>query len=207
MYGNYDASKAANLMVAFEVCNRTDPGLKCKSDEEIKEWMKTKYILILMNERKFVQHKFEDEKILQHSFFKWYSLTPGARTDYINFVVRSLVELSDYIWNIGNLDAVKVDGFHFEKQPNRVISNQSLIQTAITFEMSYTQKKYFRRVYTVFDFLADVGGLFGSIYPICQGLVIFMQYHGSYLFIMQDLYAKGEEEEGSESKNEDTDER
>ena len=90
-------------------------------------WMKHKYILVLLNERKFVQYKFEDEKILQHSYFKWYGLTPDARTDIINFVVRSFFELSDQIWNIGNIDSMTFEGFHLERQPNRSLATNSLI--------------------------------------------------------------------------------
>lgn len=127
MHGNFDASNAANLMIAFETCDQNDPNVKCKSEAQIRNWMKHKYILVLLNERKFVQYKFEDEKILQHSYFKWYGLTPDARTDIINFVVRSFFELSDQIWNIGNIDSTKFEGFHLERQPNRSLATNSLI--------------------------------------------------------------------------------
>ena len=49
MFGNYDASAASNLMVAFMMCD-PESGLECKNSTEISEWLKNKYILTLVNE-------------------------------------------------------------------------------------------------------------------------------------------------------------
>ena len=46
--GNYDSGKARNFVVTFEKC---DPSKRdtCKSEEEITEWIKGKFILIFEN--------------------------------------------------------------------------------------------------------------------------------------------------------------
>ena len=43
-------------MVVFEKCDakKLAPGLKCKSEAEIAQWMEFKYIVVLENEAKFI---------------------------------------------------------------------------------------------------------------------------------------------------------
>ena len=54
--GNFNTNMASNLMVVFEKCDPTQRS--CKSEEEIEKWMRFKYILILLNEKLFIQHEF-----------------------------------------------------------------------------------------------------------------------------------------------------
>ena len=76
MRGNYDSSTASNLMVVFELCDpEADETLKCKSEIEIEEWMRQKYLIVYINEKRFIQHKFDEERIKKHSIFNWYPLT------------------------------------------------------------------------------------------------------------------------------------
>lgn len=54
LWGNYDTSNARNLMIVFEKCNNATSLSICKSDAEINEWMRYKYILTYVNQKKFV---------------------------------------------------------------------------------------------------------------------------------------------------------
>ena len=54
MFGNYDTSIAANLMVVFDKCNNKTSSVPCKSKEEIDEFMKFKYMIALWNSRNFI---------------------------------------------------------------------------------------------------------------------------------------------------------
>ena len=63
MWGNYDSAEARNIMIVFETCDPETSSITCKSNSEIKEWLLNKYFLILSNEKKFVTHKFDSEKI------------------------------------------------------------------------------------------------------------------------------------------------
>ena len=51
IYGNYDTYTTQNLMVVFEKCtNSTDSNeIVCRSEDEIKNWIESKYILTLSN--------------------------------------------------------------------------------------------------------------------------------------------------------------
>ena len=56
LWGNYDTNLASNFMVVFEKCDakKLSPGLKCKSEAEIEQWMQFKYIVVMENEAKFI---------------------------------------------------------------------------------------------------------------------------------------------------------
>ena len=64
--------------------------------------------------------------------------------------------------------------------PNRELPYKNLFQNAVTFEMSLNQKQYFRRVYSLLDFLSDVGGLYSAVSPICMLLIVLMNFNSSY---------------------------
>ena len=57
--GNFDSEKATNLMVVFERCDVSKPENNCVDDIEFEAWLRSKYIITLENEKKFVNHKFD----------------------------------------------------------------------------------------------------------------------------------------------------
>ena len=48
IYGDYSSAKTANLLVLFVKCDPRDRN-DCKSDDEIKQWLKFKYLITLQN--------------------------------------------------------------------------------------------------------------------------------------------------------------
>ena len=64
LYGNFESPDVNVLMVTFEKC---DPQKRddCKTEDEIIEWLEFKYIIVLENTKKFISHKFQEERIEQ----------------------------------------------------------------------------------------------------------------------------------------------
>ena len=52
IFGNYDTSKAVNLLVVFEKCDQSVR--TCKSEEAINQWMQYKYIATMTNVKSFI---------------------------------------------------------------------------------------------------------------------------------------------------------
>ena len=69
-------------MVVFEKCENSEV-LKCKDDAIINEWMRGKYIITLTNTKHFIQNKFKEESIYNHSEIKWFPLTDTLRSDQV----------------------------------------------------------------------------------------------------------------------------
>jgi hypothetical protein len=57
----------------FEKCDSTKRKT-CKSDEEVKEWMKDKYFIIAYNKQIFNSQKFGDEKFSKYSTIDWHPM-------------------------------------------------------------------------------------------------------------------------------------
>lgn len=149
-----------------------------------------KYLFVLINEKPFVTHGFEDETHNTRSYIQWFPLTATSRTDFVIDIERSFAELHDELLDIGNLYQSDIDGFSFNRSPNREINRADLVQTSITYELSLDRKNYKRRVYSFVDFLSDIGGLFNSFKLLSLALVMVFQYQSSYIFIMHDLFTK-----------------
>ena len=63
-------------------------------------------------------------------------------------------------------------------------------KNAITFEVSLNKNVHFRRVYSGFELLADVGGLFSSIRPVCILLITIINFYSKYQYLMADLFVE-----------------
>ena len=65
IWGNYNTGNAAAFQVVFEMCDVTKGEGPCAPDEDILEWMSGRYFITLENQRKFIQHRFGDARILR----------------------------------------------------------------------------------------------------------------------------------------------
>ena len=54
--------------------------------------------------------------------------------------------------------------------------------------MSIKNKAYFRRVYTIMDYMSEMGGLFGAIGSIFLAIIVGLNYFGSYQFLIAELF-------------------
>ena len=82
-------------MLVFEKCNNSTSLIPCKSEAEIKEWMAFKYILTVVNQAKFVQHKFDSERVDRAASTHWHALNPVDRMDYVFEVTRTSIDFND----------------------------------------------------------------------------------------------------------------
>ena len=88
------------------------------------------------------------------------------------------MELDDSIFNLGDVFTEGERGFYLMQKPNREMSYVNLYQNAITYEMSLDKHVHSRRVYSFFDWSADIGGLFGAVTATC-GFILFIFHKDS----------------------------
>ena len=72
---------------------------------------------------------------------------------------------------MGDLSTDYEKGFDLETVFLRNIPYNNLFWNTITYEMNQTRIEYTRIVYGFFDFLGELGGLFGAIQPLFALLV------------------------------------
>ena len=108
------------------------------------------------------------------------NLTPISPTEYIVEIDRSYVKLDDSLIGLNFLFRKVEQGFSYNFGEGKEINWSGLAQTIVSFEVTRTQRNYFRQVDTIFDLLATLGGFFSAFSLICQSLVSSLQFYGSY---------------------------
>lgn len=103
-------------MVVFEKCDITKrpKGAKCKSEAEIEAWMAYKYFAVVINEARFIQHKFGESRIEKNSKLSWHALNYNSRTDIPLIITRSELQFGDSIYNIAGLMDEKETAYFVE---------------------------------------------------------------------------------------------
>ena len=178
--GKYDASAAKNLMVIVQKCNPETSEVTCKSDAEIEEWLRYKFILIVRNQRKFIQYQFGEKRVQKAAELKWYSVNNVMRSDNPMVIYRSDIYLDDNQFSLGSFMSDEERGFQMKDNPTRIMEYPNDFYNAITFEMSFTHRMYNRHVYNSLDLLADLGGLFSALRVPFAAVLLLLNYFNSY---------------------------
>ena len=137
MYGDYSSDTASHLVLHFEKCkDRPD----CKSDKEILEWLQRKFIFTLQNEIHFELDDYTENKITSNSKVVWYPINSQLRSEYINLIKITTLELQDSI-PFGELEVHTEEIFTVvweRERPYEFIDN---VHLSISFEMCLDKKR------------------------------------------------------------------
>ena len=121
LWGNYNSLETSNIVAAFDLCDPARSEVTCKSEHEIQNFLKSKYLVLHYNAKRFVQHKFSDERISAVSRLKWLPVSTESRVDYVFKIERATFMLNDKYFNIGGLTEESEPGWQLNREPNREI--------------------------------------------------------------------------------------
>lgn len=76
-------------MIVFDKCDKRTSPVQCKSEKEIEEWMQDVYILTYINEKQFIQDKFESDRLQQRAVTRWIALNSNSRSEYVFKIQRT----------------------------------------------------------------------------------------------------------------------
>ena len=88
------------MKLQFEKCDSTIVS-NCKSEEEISQWLKRKFIVILENQTRFDNVNYEKDesyqkgRIVEESKIKWVGISSTQRQELANNLKITDVELQD----------------------------------------------------------------------------------------------------------------
>ena len=71
----------------------------------------------------------------------------------------------------------------------RVMPYKNQFHSAITYELSSTNIKYYRQVYSFLDWLGNIGGLYGAVSTIFGSIVFIFQFSGTNMFLMAEMFS------------------
>ena len=121
------------------------------------------------------------------SIIQGQTMTPTVPTEYIYTIKRTLIKLNDSVMGLNFLFGEEKSGFEYGQVRSRE-TNFNSYQTSIVFQLSRSQLNYFRQVDTIFDLLANLGGLFSALSLISASIVKACQFNGGYQFVMNNLF-------------------
>ena len=78
-------------MITFEKCNPKERAT-CKSEEEIAEWIKGKYLITIENTWSFRQSKYDEQKLTAESKFYWNLLASQVRGEQGRMITVTNIE-------------------------------------------------------------------------------------------------------------------
>ena len=177
-------------MIVFEKCDNATSSVTCKSEEDIETWIQFKYMTIAINQKKIIQHKFEEDRIDKFSQLIWFPLSSKNRVDYVMDITRTSVEFNDNYFNVGSIMSDIDQGYTVVKKPSRELPYRNNFQNSITLEPNLNRLVYYRRVYSFLDLLADLGGLAGALRIVCSLLISVFSYYSAYQFMMSELFVQ-----------------
>ena len=60
----------------------------------------------------------------------------------------------------------------------------------VVYEMDFDMRSYHRRVYTILDWLSDVGGLSGALFAAFGAICRILTFNGLHCFLIESLYKR-----------------
>ena len=89
--------------------------------------------------------------------------------------------------HIGDLNIEENTGFYFqdgETDYGKWAEGAERYLLKVNYMLTQHNHKYVRTVYSIFDFLADIGGLIGALGPINSVMIMLLQFRSSYFTIL-----------------------
>jgi hypothetical protein len=88
------------IQIIFEKCDSTVDGNTCRSDAELREWLKGKYVYLVSNKEEIKRNTYEADPIEHHTEFIWLSVNIDAPEIHPIRISENILELDDVVIGI-----------------------------------------------------------------------------------------------------------
>ena len=164
LYGDFNSQAARLIDFQLIKCHDQD---YCKSDEEIMEFMKNKFILMLSNKVRFDPEKYSTEAFVEESVLEWITINTQVTITLPYSLITSEARLIDAQID---LDEITEDShealFLLKQQPARAYEKDNFTVMVISVQMSMDRIEIERTAYTILDVLSDCGGILALLISI-----------------------------------------
>lgn len=184
--GDFNSWKAQSIALRFEKCEpKEGSDVICKSNEEIMKWLQRKFIVTMTNQRRFRLEEFSKEgKVVEEARTVWIPFNSQLREEIVYQISLSTLELQDKIWQWGGWTKEDIKSiFRIDQSVTRPYEFPDNVHTQITYELNLDMKVIDRQVYSVLDWLGDIGGLVEALFFIGQ-IALFSFTFGQYESMM-----------------------
>ena len=101
--GDYNSETARQVNIQLKKCN----GTGCKTDDQIKEYFRNKFMLMLVNEGHFVTDGFGEQRVKQEARVQWLRINSYAPQTIPMQIMQSELQLQDQLFNFADITKEK----------------------------------------------------------------------------------------------------
>ena len=166
--GDYNTAQGVILNLAFEVCEDTPI---CHPREKIMNWLRRKFLVVLENTLNFDRENVKNNGIKHRSRLNWNVASPQLRTEYANVLEVNKLDLLDNIIDIG-FRREQHQVYELNQSGFRVWDFPDSDQIVVSYEFNRNLTTVRRKVYSILEFLGDIGGLAGSLVAFFGAAII-----------------------------------
>ena len=132
----------------------------------------------------------------------WYPINSQFRTEYIRQIKITTLELQDSI-PLGELELHTEEIFTVVGAGERPYEFVDNVHLSISFEMSLDRKRIQRNVFSLLDWIGEVGGLLEALFVLFSVLITIYNYKAFENYMVQNLYSKRKVDVKTSNQRED----
>ena len=145
------------------------------------------YLELVIKEELFYQDRYGDQSIQRVARSVSFPVNEFQTVIYFHEVQQYEISLIDTVFSVGQLSESLEETFKIQDKKTLTLP-QSLVPVEINISLNLNQVKISRSLYSVLDFLGDIGGLSGAVNAILGGVVLILQFDGLYQFLTPNMY-------------------
>ena len=196
-----DQSLSAQLLsIQFVACDYINNST-CKSYEEIRQFMRRKFVITYENQSIFKLDKYDHRKITRESNLVWHPMNTVLKQETVTQVHISEVTMQDKYFRAGDLTKEQSLMVHSILTTTRPMEYNNLHQFGVVFQINLDFIQYERQVYGILDWLSDCGGLSSALFAILSIASKILMYQLLDYYMVKCLYTKQELESSIRSED------
>ena len=152
---------------------------ECKSEAEIRKWLRGKFIVLLYNRVRFIVDGFNEQTLIRESVLKYIPVSSQTRQIVPFEVTMMHLEMQDDMrMELGLITLREETGlFDLDEKTYMPYEKDDNVWLSVTVERNLDLVRNERYIYTFFAFLSDIGGLSGTLFIALSACSLFFNYN------------------------------
>ena len=172
---------------------KCNPNLRddCRSDEEITQWLRRKFIMTVINNERFDPTVYTDERVVRESILEWTPIKSTVVEETVNIIKIQRLELQDSKWlQLGEYTREIEDfffiGLRLEYRPFEFPG--TFTHAAISYEFDLKLYVTERRAGSYFDWISSAGGMNKGLRLLFRVVVGFFSYNVYSVYMVSQFF-------------------
>ena len=133
--------------------------------------------------------QFDARKVIEEARMNWIPINSQIREEIVWKVSLTFLDLQDVLWQWGILTHELFENiFHITEVKKRPYEFYNNIHVSVTYEFDLDLTFIDRKVYSILDFLGDVGGLGQALFFMGSFFLAILQYNKLDSLLVNELF-------------------